>query len=94
MGVSNVRPDPYVRGGEVWTLDRPDVNTASVRIDPAMKRTNPKGWADEIDHAHKEIVNTIDVVNGNYKPLNNVIRLDDLGNPSNNKTDLHIPILW
>ena len=83
---------PAKGGGEVWTKNLPDGNTAAVRVDPAMQRVKPKGFADEVPHAHKEIVPTSSVDGGNYKPSEVSSRLDDLGNPSTNKADQHIPI--
>ncbi|WP_200951667.1 hypothetical protein, partial [Duganella sp. Root1480D1] len=79
-------------GGTVWTKNLPDGNTAAVRIDPATVRVNPKGFADEVPHAHKEIVPTANVVNGNYKPGKSVITLDDSCCATKNPSDTHIPI--
>ncbi len=79
-------------GGEIWTKAGSDGNTASIRLDPAMKRKTPKGFADEVPHAHKEIVPTNQVVNGNY-PQSSATKLDDYGNVSTNPRDTHIPII-
>lgn len=84
---------PAHSGGQVWTKPLPDGNTAAVRLDPAMVRTKPKGFADEVPHAHKEIVPTSSVISGNYPP-NAATKLDDLGNPSSDPRALHIPIVW
>ena len=62
-GYSNVTAKS---GGSVWTKSFPDGNTMAVRIDPPNNRVPPLGYADEVYHAHKEIVETIRVVNGNY----------------------------
>jgi len=68
--------------GQVWTKNLPDGYTASVRIDPAESRSPPLGRADEVPHAHKEIVPTSSVSNGNYGPprLSGSILCDDTGN--------------
>ena len=79
-------------GGTVWTKALSDGNTAAVRIDPAVTRPNPRGWADEVPHVHKEIVPTSEIQNGNYKPSNSVVTLDDMCCVTSNKTDTHIPI--
>jgi hypothetical protein len=83
--------------GSVWTKQGSDGNTSAVRLDPATVRTPPKGFADEVPHAHKENVPTNEVQNGNYKSPSS--RLNDKGEvPSGNKNqskrDQHIPILW
>jgi hypothetical protein len=78
-------------GGTVWTKALPDGNTAAVRIDPATVRTTPKGFADEVPHAHKEIVPTTNVTNGNYKPGKAVTTLDDSCCATKNPADTHIP---
>lgn len=79
-------------GGAVWTKALPDGNTAAVRIDPATIRANPKGFADEVPHAHKEIVPTVEVTNGNYKPGKTVTTLDDSCCATINPAKTHIPI--
>ncbi|AQR68105.1 hypothetical protein BZG29_06885 [Janthinobacterium sp. LM6] len=68
--------------GQVWTKNLPDGYTASVRIDPAESRSPPLGRADEVPHAHKEIVPTSSVSNGNYGPprLSGSLLCDDTGN--------------
>jgi hypothetical protein len=55
-------------GGTVWTKNLPDGNTAAVRLDPPTIRSAPKGYADEVAHAHKEIIPTSKVAAGNYSP--------------------------
>ncbi|WFR80907.1 RHS repeat-associated core domain-containing protein [Janthinobacterium rivuli] len=65
---SRTNPSGSNKRGQVWTKNLPDGNTAAVRIDPAEKRTIPLGNADEVPHAHKEIVPTSSVANGNYAP--------------------------
>jgi len=83
---------PAHSGGEVWTMHLPDGTTAAVRLDPAMVRTPPKGYADEVPHAHKEVVPTSSVVNGNYQAAST--KLDDHGNPATAPNQVHIPIVW
>jgi hypothetical protein len=90
--VQGYKPVVANNGGAVWTKSLPDGNTAAVRIDPATVRATPKGFADEVPHAHKEIVPTIEVVNGNYKPGKTVTTLDDSCCVTKNPTDTHIPI--
>jgi len=78
-------------GGEVWTKAGSDGNTAAVRLDPASGKA---GFADNVPHAHKEIVPSNKVVDGNYYP-NKAKTFDDLGNQTS-KTDWdanHIPIV-
>jgi RHS repeat-associated protein len=82
---------PAHSGGEVWTKNFPDGTTAAVRLDPAMVRTPPKGYADEVPHAHKEVVPTSSVVNGNYQASS--MKLDDHGNPATAPNKVHIPIV-
>ena len=69
-----------------------DSHTASIRLDPANVRKRPKGFADEVPHAHKEIVPTNQVVDGNY-PQTAASTLNDLGNVSTDKRATHIPII-
>jgi len=85
--------DSFGGDGEIWTKPGSDGNTTSVRIDPPKVRTQPEGKADEVAHAHKEIVPTDKVTNGNYKPKH-AQTYDDLGSPtSKNDWDAnHIPI--
>lgn len=77
-------------GGTIWTKALPDGNTAVVRVDPAMVRAKPKGFADEVPHVHKEIVPTSKVSSGNYKPAD-ATKLDDCGVPSTDPGKTHIP---
>lgn len=83
---------PANSGGTVWTKSLPDGNTAAVRIDPAVERPTPRGWADEVPHVHKEIVPTTEVKDGNYKPSKAVTTLDDNCCSTTNRADTHIPI--
>lgn len=81
--------------GSVWTKEGSDGNTAAVRLDRAS--TKGKGFADEVDHAHKEIVASNKVVDGNYKAPK--YKFDDLGNikigtNAEIARDVHIPIKW
>jgi hypothetical protein len=71
----------------------PDGTTAAVRVDPATVRTPPKGFADEVPHAHKEFVPTSAVQSGNY-PNSAATKLNDAGLPAANKAEAHIPIKW
>ncbi len=84
-------PVPAHSGGTVWTKEGSDGNTAAVRVDPAMVRPKPKGFADEVPHAHKEIVPTSAVSAGNYPPGAGTT-LDDSANPSTDKKATHIQI--
>ena len=68
----------------------PDGNTAVVRIDPAMVRARPRGFADEVPHIHKEIVPTSKVTSGNYAPAD-ATKLDDACIPSTDPSKTHIP---
>ena len=63
-----------------------------VRTDPAKLRNPSLGRADEVAHAHKEIVPSAKVVNGDYR--GRATKLDDLGNPSTIHSATHIPIAW
>ncbi len=84
---------PAHSGGQVWTKPTADGTTAAVRLDPAEVRSPPKGWADEVPHAHKEIVPSSAVQNGNY-PAKAATKLNDAGLPAANKAEAHIPIKW
>lgn len=77
-------------GGTIWTKTAADGNTAAVRVDPPMVRQNPKGFADEVPHVHKEIVPTKDVSNGNYPP-SAATKLNDSSNSSSDPRQTHIP---
>lgn len=83
--------------GSVWTKPGADGNTAAVRLDDAVVKATPRGFADEVPHLHKEVVSSAEVVNGNYaRPA---IKFDDLGNVvtgPNSQTahQVHIPIVW
>ncbi|EGI41778.1 putative RHS family protein [Escherichia coli TA280] len=83
-------------GGEVWTKALPDGNTVAVRLDPAKQRTRPKGFADEVPHAHIESLPTSGVVNGNYGGKNNpvvpIVKYDASGNIAVTSPDAHIPM--
>lgn len=78
-------------GGSVWTKPGADGHTASVRLDPAVERTPPKGWADEAAHAHKETVPTGSVSQGNYHP-SQATKLNDAAEPALSTAEAHIPI--
>ena len=84
------------RAGQVWTKSLPDGNTAAVRIDPAESRSPPLGRADEVPHAHKEIVPTSSVSSGNYGPprISGSTLCDDTGNMAmpNDFKGMHIEI--
>ncbi|WP_219133122.1 RHS repeat-associated core domain-containing protein [Janthinobacterium sp. UMAB-60] len=81
---SRTNPSGSNKRGQVWTKNLPDGNTAAVRIDPAEKRAIPLGNADEVPHAHKEIVPTSSVTNGNYAPpkISGAKLCDDTGKPA------------
>lgn len=83
-------------GGEVWTKALPDGNTVAVRLDPAKQRTRPKGFVDEVPHAHIESLPTSGVVNGNYGGKNNpvvpIVKYDASGNIAVTSPDAHIPM--
>ena len=68
----------------------PDGNTAVVRVDPAMVKPKPRGFADEVPHVHKEIVPTNRVTNGNFA-RRDATTLDDAGVPSIDPRKTHIP---
>jgi ABC-type nitrate/sulfonate/bicarbonate transport system substrate-binding protein len=80
------------KNGWVWTKSHPDGSTAAVRIDPGNINL-PQGYAGRVAHAHKEIVPSAKVVNGNYDPRF-ATKLDDLGNQSSNPYSIHIGIIW
>jgi hypothetical protein len=63
-----------------------------VRLDPATVRSPAKGFADEVDHGHKEIVPTSSVTAGNYPPSAVTTKMDDSGSASTDKRAQHIPI--
>jgi hypothetical protein len=85
-------PNTANNGGKVWTKSLADGSTAAVRIDPG-NITLPQGYAGRVAHAHKEIVPSAKVVNGNYAPRF-ATTLDDLGNQSTNPYSIHIGIIW
>ena len=80
------------KNGWVWTKSHPDGTTSAVRIDKGNINL-PQGYAGRVAHAHKEIVPSAKVVNGNYDPPF-ATTLDDLGNPSVVRSATHIPIIW
>lgn len=61
------------------------------KTNPAMVRARPRGFADEVPYAHKEIVPISDVFNGNYSP-NASLKYNDIGVPSTGPQDAHIQI--
>lgn len=80
-------------GGKVYTKDLGNGRTIGVRLDPPQVRVEPKGWADELPHAHKESVPTTAVQDGNYSYRTpNKLTFDDRGKISNSAADIHIPI--
>ncbi|MBC8154899.1 MAG: hypothetical protein H7Z72_18535 [Bacteroidetes bacterium] len=97
---TNLRNEGYTSvparsGGTVWTKPMPDGNTAIVRIDPPTVRTPPRGYADEVAHAHKEVVPTAEVKAGDYNSkVTRPIILDESGMPNTSRRDTHIPIIW
>ncbi len=87
------RSSPARSGGTVWTKEMPKGQTAAVRIDPATERTPPRGWADEVPHAHKEIVPSGNVDSrGNYDHNDGPISLDDSARKTDDREATHIPI--
>ncbi|WP_223634911.1 hypothetical protein [Corallococcus sp. EGB] len=80
-------------GGKVWTKEMPKGQTAVVRIDPATERTPPRGYADEVPHAHKEIVPTAETNNrGNFSNNRRATTLDDDAKKTTDPARAHIPI--
>lgn len=67
-----------------------DPFSAAVRIDPAMVRSTPKGYADEVPHVHKEIVLTSKVSGGNYSSKS-ATQLNDQGHPTTDPSQSHTP---
>jgi hypothetical protein len=62
-----------------------------------VKKHFPQGYADEVPHAHKEIVATNKLQNGNYESADKM--LNDRGEVptgsfNQRKRDQHIPINW
>jgi RHS repeat-associated protein len=83
---------PAVNGGTVWTKKMPKGQTAVVRIDPPASRTPLRGYADEVAHAHKEIVPTADVSKrGNFTRAP-MATLDDMARKTTDPAKTHIPI--
>jgi RHS repeat-associated protein len=82
---------PANSGGDVWTKPFPDGKTVGNRLDPANLKS-PPDFADAKDHAHKELVETSKVKNGNYDYPDTLQRFDDQGNVKSNKDfkDIHI----
>ena len=80
-------------GGKIYTKDLGNGKTVAVRLDPAEVRTPPRGYADEVLHAHKETVPTSEVSAGNYShKAKGKTRFDDNGHPSSDQRAVHIPI--
>ncbi|MDI3288314.1 RHS repeat-associated core domain-containing protein [Polyangium sp. 15x6] len=80
-------------GGTVWTKKMSKGQTAVVRLDPAEQRDPPRGFADEVPHAHKEIIATAAVNNrGNFK--RRATKLNDSATKTDDPRQTHIPILW
>ena len=79
-------------GGDIWTKAGSDQKTVAIRLDPASGNI---GFADDQLHAHKEIIPTNKVVNGNY-PNGKAKTYNDLGIQTS-KTDWdsnHISIIY
>lgn len=79
-------------GGRVWTKSFADGSTAAVRYAPGNINL-PQGHAGRVAHAHKKIVPSAKVVNGDYRPRF-ATTLNDLGNQSNDPYSIHIGIIW
>ena len=91
--VSCVPQVPANSGGSFWTKAGTDGSTASVRLDPPMTRSPPRGFADEVVHGHKEVVPTTSVTGGNYPP-SSATKLNDAGTATADPRAAHIPIVW
>ncbi len=80
--------------GSVHTRSFPDGSAAAVRIDPAKARNPKLVYADEDPHAHKVVVRTSAVTNGNYNNSGVISKLSDSENPTTSITDQRIKITW
>ena len=86
-------PLPGDNGGDIYVKNLPNGRSVRIRVDPAEIRKNPKGWADEKPHVHKEGVDTgANDSETAGKSAKNQVRYDDSGCPSNEPEDVHIPI--
>ena len=80
-------------GGRVFTKPMQKAQAAVARIDPAELRPTPRGWADEVPHAHKEIVDGAWVSRrGDFDPWETRVTLDDSGTKTSDRVRTHIPI--
>ncbi len=78
--------------GDIFIKNLPNGRSVRVRVDPAEVRKNPKGWADEKSHVHKEGVDTgTSNEDTASKSAKNPVRYDDSGCASDNPEDIHIP---
>jgi RHS repeat-associated protein len=78
-------------GGTVWTKKMPKGQTAVVRLDPPTPPT-PRAWADEVAHAHKEIVPTAAVNRRGNFDGDRATTLDDAARRTLEPRATHIPI--
>lgn len=79
-------------GGDIYVKNLPNGRSVRIRVDPAEVRKNPKGWADEKPHVHKEGVDTGATDEDTAgKSAKNPVRYDDSGCPSDDHEDVHIP---
>ncbi len=79
-------------GGKVFTKDLGNGKAMAVRLDPAKTRVPPKGFADEVQHAHKESIPASELKNGNYSPAaKGLTKFADDGKPSVDPKKCHIP---
>jgi hypothetical protein len=86
------KPAAARSGGGVWTKAMPKGRSAVVRIDPPKARIAPRGWGDEVAHAHKEIVPTAMISNrGNFPELR-ATTFDDGARRTLDPQQTHIPI--
>lgn len=80
-------------GGKIFLKDLGNGRSVRVRLDPATVRNPPKGYADEVPHAHKEAVDTGPTPEDTAsQDAANEIRYDDSGCPTTDKVAQHIPI--
>jgi len=82
---------PANSGGRVYTRDLGNGYTIAVRLDPAVRRSPPRNYADEVNHAHIEIVETQHVNAGNYSP-GTARTYDRNGQFTQDRSQTHIPL--
>lgn len=62
----------------VWTKAFSDGNKLLVRLNPPTVRARVQRFEDEVLHAHKKMLSSSDVINGNYFP-NAAMKYNDIG---------------